>query len=98
MLFRSVRNLARCACTNSVHGVHVRDPQVAKRFFAAWDHPFLQLSCELEGHPLGGGVLKLEPREASRILLPPPAMLAELDAPAIARAVAEMRAWRHCGG
>jgi adenine-specific DNA-methyltransferase len=93
-----VRNLARCACTNSVHSVRVRDPQAAQRLFAAWDHPFLQLSCELEGHPLGGGVLKLEPREAARIVLPPPTLLAELDTPAIAAAVGEMRAWRHCGG
>jgi hypothetical protein len=31
---------------------------------------FIKLSCELEGHPLGGGVLKLKPREASRIPFP----------------------------
>ncbi len=93
-----VRNLAGCACTNSVHGVHVRELQDAQRLFAAWDHPFLQLSCELEGHPLGGGVLKLEPGEAARIVLPPAALLAELDTPAIAAAIGEMRAWRHCGG
>jgi hypothetical protein len=34
--------------------------------------PFVQLSCEIEGHPLGGGMLKLEPREASQIALPGP--------------------------
>lgn len=35
----------------------------------AWQGPFTSLSCEIEGHPLGGGVLKVEPREAARIAL-----------------------------
>ena len=34
-----------------------------------WRQPIPQLSCELEGHPLGGGMLKLEPREAGNVLL-----------------------------
>jgi hypothetical protein len=28
-----------------------------------------QLSCEIEGHPMGGGLLKLEPSEAARVLV-----------------------------
>jgi len=27
------------------------------------------MSCELEGHPLGGGMLKLEPSEAENVLV-----------------------------
>jgi len=34
------------------------------------------LSAELEGHALGGGMLKLEPSEASRLVLPLPALSA----------------------
>jgi adenine-specific DNA-methyltransferase len=30
------------------------------------------LSCEIEGHPLGGGMLKIEPGEAARLLLTEP--------------------------
>ena len=57
--------------------------------------PFVRLSCELEGHPLGGGMLKLEPREATRILFPAPAMAAELSAAEAKEAVWTMRKWRH---
>jgi len=31
---------------------------------------FVQLSCEIAGHPLGGGMLKLELREAAQIVVP----------------------------
>ena len=60
--------------------------------------PFVRLSCELEGHPLGGGVLKLEPREAGRIVLPPPATASVLSGPEVAEAVSTMRTWRHYDG
>src|SRR5919199_559182 len=66
-----VRNEAGCTCTNSVHSVRVRDCRAAAYLVTAWESPFLKLSCEIEGHPLGGGMLKLEPGEASQIVLPP---------------------------
>ena len=90
-----VRNRAAATCTNAVHGVHLRDGKAARRVIGSWETPFVRLSCELEGHPLGGGVLKLEPREAARIVLPPPAMASALSGPEVAEAVAAMRAWRH---
>ena len=90
-----VRNRAAATCTNAVHGVHLRDRKAARRVIGSWETPFVRLSCELEGHPLGGGVLKLEPREAARIVLPPPAMASALSGPEVAEAVAAMRAWRH---
>jgi hypothetical protein len=31
-----------------------------------------RLSAEVEGHPLGGGMLKLEPTEAEKLLIPCP--------------------------
>jgi len=65
-----VSNAARCTCTNSVHAVRLRTPGAADSIVRAWDTPLARLSCELEGHPLGGGMLKLEPGEASRVALP----------------------------
>lgn len=63
-----VKNDAGVTCTNTVHRVRITDPQLARKLLPSWNTPFVQLSCELEGHPLGGGMLKLEPSEASRIV------------------------------
>jgi hypothetical protein len=92
-----VRNFASCTCTNSVHSVRLRDKRMLTQLYELWDTPFVQLSCELEGHPLGGGMLKLEPREASQIVLPSPKLLAELPGIALEDAIAQMQAWRHYG-
>lgn len=88
-----VRNEAGCACTNSVHSVRLR--KGAGDFLTAWRSPFARLSCEIEGHPLGGGMLKLEPREASRIALPSASTLGRIDDELVADAVATLREWRH---
>ncbi len=90
-----VRNDAGCTCTNSVHAVHIRNGATARNIFAAWGSDFVQLSCEIEGHPLGGGMLKLEPREATQIVLPQPAALKHIDCSVIAGAIGTMRQWRH---
>ena len=91
-----VRNDAGCTCTNSVHSVRLKRAG-AHRHLASWGSEFVQLSCELEGHPLGGGMLKLEPREASQIILPPAAATEPANAPVIAEAIQTMRSWRHYG-
>ncbi|HEX3600448.1 MAG TPA: N-6 DNA methylase, partial [Lacipirellulaceae bacterium] len=67
-----VANAAGCACTNSVHAVRMKNGFRLSEIQRVWQHPVTKISTELEGHPLGGGLLKLEPREASRILLPKP--------------------------
>jgi adenine-specific DNA-methyltransferase len=90
-----VYNGARCTCTNSVHSVRIRDQAAAKGLMRAWKTPFVQLSCELEGHALGGGMLKLEPREATRVLLPSPYLTSELESSVVPDALATMRNWRH---
>ena len=90
-----VRNRAAATCTNAVHGVHLHDRKAVRRVTGSWETPFVRLSCELEGHPLGGGVLKLEPREATRIVLPPPAMASALSGTEVVEAVAIMCTWRH---
>jgi adenine-specific DNA-methyltransferase len=92
-----VRNQAGVTCTNSVHAVRVRDAALAAKLLPTWSTPFVNLSCELEGHALGGGMLKLEPREASRILFPA-ATAPALPAGAIEDAITTMQRWRHYGG
>jgi hypothetical protein len=37
---------------------------------ALWQTSLTRLSVEIEGHALGGGMLKLEPTEAGRVLVP----------------------------
>ncbi|MBR7990750.1 SAM-dependent DNA methyltransferase [Burkholderia cenocepacia] len=92
-----VSNEAGCSCTNSVHGVRVRDHAAVDQIAQAWETPFIKLSCELEGHPLGGGMLKLEPGEATRLVLPSQDVYADLRKTEIEDAVITMREWRHYG-
>jgi hypothetical protein len=90
-----VRNAAGCTCTNSVHSVRLRQKGVIRRLQSTWESPFVRLSCELEGHPLGGGMLKLEVREAGQIVLPAEGGLQQLDAAIIQEGLSVMREWRH---
>ncbi|MGR9276234.1 hypothetical protein ACU8KI_16660 [Rhizobium leguminosarum] len=85
------RNDAAAACTNSIHAVQITDVQKAASALPQWTSALTKLSCELEGHPLGGGMLKLEPREASRLLFEPACGPTEL----FRDAIEVMRQWRH---
>lgn len=90
-----VRNAGGATCTNSVHGVRVRDAAAMKRVVKHWSSDFVALSREIEGHPLGGGMLKLEPREAGHILIPAEELMPQIDNAIVADAVATMQRWRH---
>lgn len=91
-----VINDAGCVCTNSVHAVFKKSQIPLRAIQRAWSHPLVDLSCELEGHPLGGGMLKLEPREASNVLIPiGNPSFAPSEILLLEEAVAEMRAWRN---
>ncbi|MDQ0840294.1 N-6 DNA methylase [Sphingomonas faeni] len=90
-----VKNSAGVTCTNTVHSVRVRDRALAEKLLPNWGSPIAQLSCELEGHPLGGGMLKLEPREAGRLLFASPALAKRAEAVAFDEGVSIMRRWRH---
>lgn len=90
-----VRNSAACTCTNSVHSVRLHDRRAISTLHGLWGTPFVQLSCEIEGHPLGGGMLKLEPREAAQIVLPSPMLLEHLPGSALEDAINTMQTWRH---
>ena len=91
-----VRNSASATCTNTLHSIRVHDKALIDPILAAWETPFVGLSCEIEGHPLGGGLLKLEPREASRVVIPDKAAIADIPNSAISEALSTMRSWRHC--
>ncbi len=90
-----VENVANCTCTNSVHAVRLKGTISANSLLNLWGHDFTKLSCEIEGHPLGGGMLKIEPKEASRIVLASPSILREVETTVLTDALKTMRAWRH---
>lgn len=74
---RMAWNAAKVLATNSTHEVRFssgRRISPWKLALAFWCS-LSQLSCEIEGHPLGGGMLKLEPTEAERALVIEPSLL-----------------------
>ena len=79
---------------NSVHGLYlddaVRDLGAALLPLAALNSA-TALGAELVGRSYGGGMLKLEPREAARLPVPSPALLAAA-APGLRRIEANVRA------
>lgn len=87
---RMVTNSARALHLNSVHGVYLH-PQyraLGSEFLPlAALNSLTQLSAELTGRAYGGGILKMEPGEAAKWLVPGPEALTE-------RARASLRAVR----
>ena len=69
---RLLANDAHLVAPNTLHNVRIHDPtRVSGTVLAVrWHNSLTRLSCEIEGHALGGGMLKLEPREARRVLMP----------------------------
>jgi hypothetical protein len=91
-----VANPAACVCTNSLHAVHLKNGGEFTELQRLWRHPLTQLSCEVEGHPLGGGLLKLEPGEAARVVLPPPGRAwSQRDLDLLQCGIETLRRWRH---
>ncbi|WP_354588553.1 N-6 DNA methylase [Janibacter sp. UYMM211] len=75
---RLVTNSAGARHLNSVHGVYLSDelrPLAHDVLALAALNSYTVLSAELVGRSYGGGVLKIEPREADRWLMPGPALL-----------------------
>lgn len=72
-------NQARVVSSNTLLNVRLTKIPAAlrKAFVIAFYNSATLLSCERIGRSYGGGVLKLEPREADRILLPAAALVAE---------------------
>jgi len=69
-----VANDAEAVAPNTLHIVRFK-PNVTtsgRTLAAFWQTSLTSLSVELEGHALGGGMLKLEPSEARRVLIATP--------------------------
>ena len=64
-----VLNPACLVAPNTLHLVRFVDRKYVKSVPAGWYSSLTSLSCEIEGHALGGGMLKLEPTEAERLLI-----------------------------
>ena len=91
-----VRNEAACVCTNSLHAVTLRADVTMNALQRGWCSPLAELGAEIEGHPLGGGMLKLEPREVARVPIPIGDLhLTPHDEETLTEAVRHARAWRH---
>lgn len=68
---RLVANPLRARATNLIHSVTLKDDTPDLRVLAAASlSSVTALSGEIEGRVYGGGVLKLEPADAERLLLP----------------------------
>ncbi len=66
-----VENRAEALTTNLLHNVRLKDSNTSARWIAlTWMNSATMLSCELSGRAYGGGVLKLETREAERVFVP----------------------------
>ena len=65
-------NVGGFVAPNTLHTIRLKPAsQIDARDLLVWWHSSLaRLSAELEGHALGGGMLKIEPREAARLLVP----------------------------
>jgi len=90
-----VLNTAAVTCTNSVHAVRVRDPEAAGKLLPRWSSLFVRLSCELEGHALGGGMLKLEPREATQVLFAADSIVEKAKSDIVEDGIRTLHRWRH---
>ena len=91
-----VLNEAGCVGTNSVHVVHLKRGISGTQLARSWNDSFTALSCEIEGHPLGGGMLKVEPREAARVAI----LRGRIDREGrglVSEGIEDLRRWRHYG-
>ncbi len=91
-----VANAAGCVCTNSVDAVQLSPGFEFDEVQRAWEGPLCQLSCEIGGHPLGGGMLKLEPGEVANVRLSlGGCRISGKERAVLEETVTEARRWRH---
>lgn len=91
---RLVGNFANCTCTNSVHYVSFKNGGKIADLMRVWKGPLTELSCEVQGHHLGGGMLKLEPAEARAVLISLERPLTLSEAKLLREGSILLRAWR----
>jgi|SRR5271165_656582 len=64
-----VTNAANLVAPNTVHLLRFARGHDPLCYASSWGNSLTRLSCELEGHALGGGLFKLEPSEAENVLV-----------------------------
>lgn len=66
---------------NNLHTIRLLEhaPVTPRQLALGWFSSLTRLSVELQGHAMGGGMLKLEPREAARVAIPMPERLINTD-------------------
>jgi hypothetical protein len=71
---RLVTNEAGAVAPNSLHMLRMHDGIKGScgAITALWQTSLTRLSTELEGHAMGGGMLKLEPSEAGKCIVAAP--------------------------
>jgi adenine-specific DNA-methyltransferase len=71
---RLVTNDAGVVSPNSLHilRLHPHTRVTSSALVVLWQTSLTRLSVEIEGHALGGGMLKLEPTEAENVMVPSP--------------------------
>ena len=75
---RLVANDAGASCLNTLHGLHLDTgipPGTARKLALLAMNSGTMLHAEMTGRSYGGGVLKMEPREAAALLVPSPELL-----------------------
>lgn len=95
---RCAVNQAGANSTNNVHRIYFRDDfkPLAAKIIVSWSNAVTALSAELLGRVYAGGVLKIEPGDVSRLLVPDPAALQYVPVEQIERALRaddELRVW-----
>jgi hypothetical protein len=93
---RKYRTAGKKKAALPLSGRRIKTKRLVPMLMRGWNTPAMQLSCEIEGHPLGGGLLKLEPREAANVVVPHTKLLTrEMATPIINEAIHTLRRWRH---
>ena len=91
---RLIGNSAGVVCTNSVHAVHFANGVDSVACLRNWGHPLTVLSCEVEGHALGGGLLKIEPAEARNVILAQGIRLSQDQRAILLDGIRDLQRWR----
>ncbi len=66
-----VANHTEAVAPNTLHVIRLKTNTIsADDLSVLWQNSLTMLSTEIEGHTLGGGLLKLEPSEAKQVLIP----------------------------
>lgn len=63
-------NEAKINCTNNIHQLFIKDEKLANVCVASFYSSLTGLSIELAGRGYGGGLIKLDPGDAKRVLIP----------------------------